>query len=102
MEGSERLEKEVNEIGKMARNIAEIGIGTNPKARVIGNILEDEKVFGTVHIAIGNNLSFGGSVDVPLHVDGIILNPTLEADGEVLIKDGKWIFLESNPVGIIL
>jgi len=96
IEGSERLKKEVNKIGKMARNIAEIGIGTNPKARVIGNILEDEKVFGTVHIALGNNLSFGGSVDVPLHVDGIILKPTLEADGEILIKDGKWTFLEDN------
>jgi leucyl aminopeptidase (aminopeptidase T) len=98
IQGSERLEKEVEKIGRLARNIAEIGIGTNTKARVIGNILEDEKVFGTVHVATGNNLSFGGSVDVPLHVDGIILNPTLEADGEVLIKNGKWIFLEDNPV----
>jgi len=96
IEGSERLEREVNEIGKMARNIAEIGIGTNPKARLIGNILEDEKVFGTIHIALGNNLSYGGSVDVPLHIDGIILKPTLEADGEVLIKDGKWTFLNDN------
>jgi hypothetical protein len=38
----------------------------------------------------------GGNVDVPLHVDGIILNPTLEVDGEVLIKDGKWTFLENK------
>jgi len=95
IEGSERLEKEVDEVGKMARNIAEIGIGTNPKAGIIGNILEDEKVFGTVHIALGNNLSYDGSVDVPLHIDGIILKPTLEADGEVLIKDGKWTFLDN-------
>jgi len=95
IEGSESLNKVVNEIGHDARNIAEIGIGTNPKAKVIGNILEDEKVFGTVHIAIGNNLSFGGNVDVPLHLDGIILKPTLEVDGKVLIKNGKWIFLDS-------
>lgn len=94
IKGSERLEKEVNEIGRMARNIAEIGIGTNPKARVIGNILEDEKVYGTVHIAIGNNLSFGGSIDIPLHVDGIILKPTLEVDRKILIKDGEWTFSE--------
>jgi len=99
IEGSELLEKVVNEIGNNARNIAEIGIGTNTNAKIIGNILEDEKVFGTVHVALGNNISFGGNVDVPLHVDGIILKPTLEADGEILIKDGKWTFLE-DPVEI--
>jgi len=96
IEGSDSLEKVIDEIGIKARNIAEIGIGTNPKARIIGNILEDEKVFGTVHIALGNNLSFGGNVDVPLHVDGIILRPTLEVDGKILIKDGKWTFLEGS------
>ena len=96
IERSKLLEKDVEEIGHDARNIAEIGIGTNPKARIIGNILEDEKVYGTVHIAIGNNLSFGGSVDVPLHLDGIILKPTLEVDGKILMKNGKWIFLDST------
>jgi len=96
IEGSDLLKKVVNEVGHKARNIAEIGIGTNPKAKIIGNILEDEKVFGTVHIALGNNLSFGGNVDVPLHVDGIILKPTLEVDGKVLIKDGEWTFLEDS------
>jgi len=94
IEGSELLENVVNEVGHKARNIAEIGIGTNPKARIIGNILEDEKVFGTVHVALGNSLSMGGRVDVPLHVDGIILKPTLEVDGEIIIKDGKWVFLD--------
>ena len=96
IKGSERLKREVNQVGRLARNIAEIGIGTNPKARIIGNILEDEKVFGTVHIAIGNSLSLHGKVDVPLHIDGVILKPTLEVDGEVLVKDGKWTFLEDN------
>ena len=91
IEGSELLKNTVNKIGPRARNIAEIGIGTNPKAKIIGNVLEDEKVFGTVHIALGNNLSFGGSVDVPFHRDGIILKPTLEVDGKVLIKDGTWM-----------
>ncbi len=96
IEGSERLDEEVNKVGRLARNIAEIGIGTNPKARIIDNILEDEKVFGTVHIAIGNSLSLNGKVDVPLHLDGIILKPTLEVDGKILIKDGKWIFLDDS------
>jgi leucyl aminopeptidase (aminopeptidase T) len=96
--GSKRLENEVNEVGRLGRNIAEIGIGTNPKARIIGNILEDEKVFGTVHIALGNSLSLHGKVDVPIHLDGIILKPTLEVDGKIIIKDGKWTFLDDSFV----
>ncbi|MDI6826577.1 MAG: aminopeptidase [Candidatus Aenigmarchaeota archaeon] len=96
IEGSELLEKEVDRLGLKARNIAEIGIGTNPNAKIIGNVLEDEKVFGTIHVALGDNLSFAGNINVPLHVDGIILNPTLEVDGKILIKDGKWVFLEED------
>jgi len=96
IEGSELLERVVNEVGHNGRNIAELGIGTNPNAKIIGNILEDEKVFGTVHIALGNNVSFGGKVDIPLHVDGIILKPTLEVDGQILIKDGEWTFLDDS------
>ena len=91
IEGSELLEKAIQEIGEKARNIAEIGIGANPKAKVIGNVLEDEKVLGTVHVALGNNFYFGGKIDVPFHVDGIILKPNLEVDGELLIKNGKWV-----------
>ena len=89
--GSEKLEKEINKLGKKARNIAELGIGTNPKAKVIGNVLEDEKVYGTVHIALGNNKFAGGRVNIPFHVDGIILKPTLQVGRKILIKNGKWL-----------
>jgi leucyl aminopeptidase (aminopeptidase T) len=70
------------------RNIAEFGIGTNTKARLSGELLEDEKVFGTCHVALGNNKHFGGKVDVPYHVDGIIKKPTIYADGELIMKNG--------------
>jgi len=96
IERSKLLEKVVEELGPKARNIAEIGIGTNPRAKIIGNVLEDEKVFGTIHIALGNNLSSGGNIDVPLHLDGIILKPTLKIDGKILIKNGKWTFLDED------
>ncbi|GAG68576.1 unnamed protein product, partial [marine sediment metagenome] len=65
---------------KSARNIAELGIGTNPMARLIGNILEDEKVYGTVHIAFGSNATFGGLTQAGIHIDGIILRPSLYLD----------------------
>ena len=72
-----------------ARNIAELGIGTNSSARLCGNILEDEKVLGTVHIALGDNASMGGNVPAPIHLDGIILSPTLYIDGKIIMQKGK-------------
>lgn len=73
---------------KNAYNIAEFGIGTNKKAKISGVTLEDEKVFGTCHIAFGKDDSFGGNVDVPIHVDGVIKSPTIEIDGKVIMTDG--------------
>ena len=70
---------------RLYRNVAELGIGTNPKARITGEVLEDEKVLGTCHIAFGNNKHFGGKVDVPFHVDFVIRNPTSYADGKLII-----------------
>lgn len=73
---------------KKAFNVAELGIGTNPKAIVTGSVLEDEKVLGTCHIAFGNNALFGGTTDVPIHVDGIIKKPTIKADGKLIMENG--------------
>jgi len=50
------------------RNIAELGIGCNPKAVVTGNILEDEKVSG-LHIAYGMSTQLGGKVESDMHQD---------------------------------
>ncbi len=83
------LEEMVERIGPLARNIAEFGVGTNDMAQVTGKILEDEKVKGTIHVALGNNISMGGTVNVPFHVDGVVLNPTVLVDDVVLLKDGK-------------
>jgi len=77
--------------GKLARNIAELGIGTNHKATLIGNILEDEKVLGTVHIALGDNKSMGGNIGVASHLDGILLNPTLYFDDEKIMESGRIV-----------
>jgi len=73
------------------RNLAELGIGTNPKATITGNILEDEKVKGTAHIAFGTNKSFGGNVQSSIHLDYIFWKPTIEADNKTLMKDGKIV-----------
>ena len=72
-------------------NVAELGIGTNEKAQVTGNILEDEKMLGTVHVAFGASASIGGVIQVPVHLDCVILRPELEVDGRVLVRDGELL-----------
>jgi leucyl aminopeptidase (aminopeptidase T) len=71
-------------------NLGEISIGTNPSARFLGNITEDKKQVGTVHFALGNSV-VGGTVKAPIHVDLLLLTPTVEVDGELLVKDGTIV-----------
>jgi len=84
-----RLIKMLEEAGPKAYNLAEFGIGTNPKARLIGNVLEDEKVLGTCHVAFGDNSTFGGRVRAGIHVDGILLKPTIKLDGKIIMEKGQ-------------
>ena len=71
--------------------VAEIGIGTNPKARVTGIVLEDEKVHGTVHIALGDNHTFGGETKAEIHIDGVMLKPSLWIDNKKVIEKGRFV-----------
>ncbi len=75
-------------------NIAELGIGTNEKATRPDNILETEKILGTVHIALGDNSSFGGKVSVPFHQDFIFFEPTMEV---LKGTDKVEILIEGDP-----
>ena len=67
-------------LGRCVFNVAELGIGLNTKALVTGNVLEDEKACGTAHIGFGNNISFGGGVDCPSHLDFVFKNPVILID----------------------
>lgn len=60
---------------KNARHLGELGIGLNPKARVTGNMLEDEKILGTCHIAIGSN--YDNDAEAFIHLDCIVKKPTI-------------------------
>jgi len=88
---AKKLIQLLNAHGKKARNIAELGIGANDKAKLNGNLLEDEKVLGTVHLALGNNITMGGKVNVPIHLDGVITKPTVYFDGKIVMKNGKLL-----------
>lgn len=89
-EASRLLTERLARAGERAYNIAEFGIGTNKYAQLGNNLLEVEKVYGTCHIALGNNATFGGEVDVPFHSDGVILQPKIEIDGTVILENGEF------------
>jgi len=79
----DQVEAASKQVGRDAYNLAELGIGTNVAvSELVGSVLLDEKAAGTVHIAIGDDAGIGGDTDAPLHLDGIIREPTVLADGE--------------------
>lgn len=91
----QKLEQKFNQ-NPNCRNIAELGIGTNDKASRPDNILEAEKILGTIHIALGDNTGFGGTVSAPFHEDYVFYQPTLTAimangDETVIIDDGSLL-----------
>ena len=90
-EAAEKLKETIKELGKEARNIAELGIGLNEKAKITGAVLEDEKVLGTAHIAIGDNFSLGGNIKAGCHIDGVFLRPTIFVDEKKIIEKGKLL-----------
>lgn len=85
------LSETLSKVGKDAFSVAEFGFGTNYKAQIIGKILEDEKVLGTIHIAFGNNKGMGGNVDVPVHIDAIVKAPTVYFDDTKVMEKGKLL-----------
>ncbi|WP_123536701.1 aminopeptidase [Halosimplex salinum] len=79
------VEEAAEEVGDDAYNLAELGIGSNLAVEdLVGSVLLDEKAAGTVHIAIGDDHGIGGDTHAPIHLDGIITEPTVYADGEVV------------------
>jgi aminopeptidase len=77
--------------GELATNLAELGVGTNDRATLTGNVLEDEKILGTVHVAFGASAGIGGTVSVPIHLDVVVLDATLDVDGTRVLDAGRYV-----------
>jgi leucyl aminopeptidase (aminopeptidase T) len=73
------------------RMLCEFGIGTNDKARITGVVLEDEKVYGTIHVAFGSNNTFGGTIAAGVHIDGVVKQPDVYIDDVQVLKQGALI-----------
>ena len=73
---------------RIAYHVAKFGIGLNPRSRVIGNVLEDEKTLGTIHIGFGGNFTIGGKVPAGIQTEAVILDPTVHADDLLVLESG--------------
>jgi len=88
---AEEFKKTLEPHGREAFAVAELGIGTNDAARLTGNVLEDEKILGTIHLAFGDNHTFGGTIRVSSHQDGIVMTPSLTIDDQPYLEAGRLL-----------
>ena len=73
------------------RNLAELGVGTNDQAKLGGNVLEDEKILGTAHVAFGASSSFGGNVTVPVHLHVVVVDASLTVGATQVLAGGRYV-----------
>ncbi|MGZ4132180.1 MAG: hypothetical protein ACXVWF_03960 [Actinomycetota bacterium] len=69
-------------------NLAEVSMAFNPAGRVCGVAMETESARGTAHIALGNSIAYGGTVDAVAHLDCVMRDATLELDGREVMVAG--------------
>jgi leucyl aminopeptidase (aminopeptidase T) len=81
----------LREHGEAGTNLAELGVGTNDRATLTGNVLEDEKILGTVHVAFGASIAIGGTVSVPIHLDCVVTDASLIVDGTAVLDEGRFV-----------
>jgi leucyl aminopeptidase (aminopeptidase T) len=81
-------------VGELGTNLAELGVGTNDCAELTGNILEDEKLLGSIHIAFGASAGIGGTVSVPIHLDVVVLDASLDVDGSTILDAGRYVLAD--------
>mgnify|MGYP001296496884 CR=1 FL=1 len=74
--------------------VAEFGFGMNPNARLVGNVLEDEKRLGSCYFSIGDNSRLGGTSNVGIHISGVLAEPSVWLDDTCITESG--VFLPSN------
>ncbi|CAN5233153.1 aminopeptidase [soil metagenome] len=90
-EQGERFLELLRGAGEGGTYLAELGIGTNECAQLTGNLIEDEKILGTCHVAFGASAGIGGEIQVPIHEDVVVTCPTVELDGEAIVRDGELL-----------
>ena len=96
---TENINETFDEIGKslnknkasIVKTVAEFGFGMNSRAKVVGNLLEDQVVRGAAHFILGDNSAYGGKNNIGLQMRGVLMKPSIELNDVDLVKDGKII-----------
>ncbi|MEM2832734.1 MAG: aminopeptidase [Candidatus Caldarchaeum sp.] len=88
---AKKLERLLRNADEGAWHVAEIGLGTNPKAVYTGNLVEDERVLGSAHVGLGRNTHLGGMIKSSLHLDGTIRYPYVYLDGKLIACNGSLV-----------
>ncbi|MEM7821345.1 MAG: aminopeptidase [Candidatus Aenigmatarchaeota archaeon] len=89
-EEANNFKKILSKADKNSNVLCEFSIGMNKNAKIVGEVLNDEKVFGTCHVAFGDNKNIGGKNKSNVHLDGVINKPTIWLDGKILMKEGVF------------
>lgn len=88
---AKRLSDSMAEMGDpLIYNVAELGTGFNPKAKITGSKTQDKGVFGTCHIGLGSNISWGGKIKAATHFDLLIHSPKIELDDVTVLENYKF------------
>jgi leucyl aminopeptidase (aminopeptidase T) len=82
---------ELDAFAPEGRTLAELGVGTNDQAKLTGNVLEDEKILGTAHVAFGASAGIGGTVSVPVHLDVVLTDATLTIGDTKVLDAGRYL-----------
>ena len=90
-EMGDELMRQLQVAGPDGTRVAELGVGTNEKATLTGELIEDEKILGTVHVAFGASAGIGGEIQVPVHLDCVVMKPTLTLDGQEVVREGELL-----------
>jgi len=90
-EEAKELQHQLERADDNAYCIAEVGLGTNPKATYIGNMVEDERIRGSAHIGLGANVRLGGTIESALHIDATMRKPIVFLDRKTIVKDGNLL-----------
>ena len=88
-------------MAKSSRTIGELGIGADSLARLTGVILEDNKIYGSTHIAFGANDDFGGVTKARSHIDRVTPTPEAYLDDVLVAKDGKLLARGGDFLSIV-
>ncbi|CAN5266187.1 hypothetical protein BH09ACT5_BH09ACT5_09920 [soil metagenome] len=80
--------RELDRHGDSSRVVAELAVGTNAAARLVGVVLEDEKKLGTAHVGFGHSVGIGGKNASTIHADAIMADATVSVDGVEILRDG--------------